>query len=44
MINTKKSDINKLYEDAVLLHQIHTEHSVQRDHFLRYWEPRDQIN
>jgi hypothetical protein len=44
MMNTKKNEIDKLYEDAELLHRIHTEKAFRRDRFLNYWEHPDRIN
>jgi len=44
MMNTKESEINKLYEDAALLHRIHTEKVFRRDRFLNYWQHPDRIN
>jgi hypothetical protein len=44
MMNAKKNEIDKLYEDAASLHRIRTEHTFQRDRFLNYWEHPDRIN
>jgi hypothetical protein len=41
LMTTKEMMTRQLYEDAVLLHRIHTEHAVRRDRFLNYWLDRD---
>ena len=41
MMTARELMTQKLYEDAAMLHRLHTERPLKRDRFLNYWLDRD---